>query len=194
MSDKKILNETVCNFFSGKKELRSLSNFWEEDVIIRCDEKERKYETGEHCFHGEKYTRLGEECSDKDRQKVLLDYGKTFLKPSIYKTAAVAKKMGGKKGLLLYNDELDLWQEMSITVQKCICEYKFETYAEVRDDLLKTGEKILIHPALRCREEDLEKRIWEGRAIVRDEKVVVLGKNMLGRIWTIIRIRFKLKN
>jgi len=186
MAEKKILSETVCNFFSGKKELRSLSNFWERDVIMR-NEKERKYETGEHCFQGEKYTRLGEECCDEIRKKVLLEYGKTFLKPSIYKTAAVAKKMGGKKGLLLYNDELDLWQEISITVQKCICEYKFETYQEVRDDLLKTREKILIHPAMRSREEDLKKRIWEGRAVVRDGKVVVLGKNMLGRIWSDIR-------
>ena len=194
MIDERILSETVCNFFSGKKELRSLSNFWEGDVVIKQNEKERKYETGEHCFHGEKYTRLGEECSDEIRKKVLLEYGRTFLKPSIYKTAAVAKKMGGKKGLLLYNDELYLWEETSIPVQKCICEYKFETYQEVRDDLMKTEEKILIHPAMRCREEELEKRIWEGRAVVRDGKVVVLGKNMLGRIWTGIRIRFKLNN
>jgi hypothetical protein len=49
---------------------------------------------------------------------------------------------------------------------------------------LKSGTKILIHPALRCSLEKLEKtRIWEGKGIVKDGKIVVLGRNLLGNIW-----------
>ena len=57
-------------------------------------------------------------------------------------------------------------------------------YEEVRKDLLKSGNKILIHPAMRCSQEKLENyRTWEGKGIVVDGKIVVLGKNLLGNIW-----------
>ena len=39
MSDKKILEESVVNFFSGKKEYRSLSNFWENDIVMTMTTK-----------------------------------------------------------------------------------------------------------------------------------------------------------
>ena len=58
----------------------------------------RKYESGEHGFHGEKYTRLGELCNNENRKHELLEYGKTFMDPSPYKTGAEVKKMGGKRG------------------------------------------------------------------------------------------------
>jgi hypothetical protein len=121
MTDQNTLSNGVINFFSGKKEYRSLSNFWENDVIIIDECTQRIYESGEHCFHGEKYIRLGELCEDESRKKVLLDYGSTFIKPSQYKTGAIAKKMGGKKGLLLNNVELKLWTTISIDVQHKIC-------------------------------------------------------------------------
>ena len=88
----------VVNFFSGKKDYRSLSNFWEGDIVITDGDEKRTYESGEHCFHGEKYIRLGELCEDESRKKVLLDYGATFMKPSHYKTGAVAKKWVVKRG------------------------------------------------------------------------------------------------
>ena len=179
MTEKNILSKGIINFFSGKKEYRSLSNFWENDVII----DERIYESGEHCFHGEKYFRLGELCEDDTRKKTLLDYGNTFIKPS-YKTCAIAKKMGGKKGLLLNSIELKKWTSISIDVQYKICKWKFNNYEEVRQDLLKSGNKILIHPAMRCSEETLKKsRLWEGKGIIKDGKIVILGKNLLGNIW-----------
>ena len=177
-----LLNNFVITFFSAKKEYRSLSNFWENDVVI-MEEKNRVYESGEHCFQGEKYIRLGELCNDDNRRVILIEYGKTFAKPSIYKTSACAKKMGGKKGFLLYKDELEKWESISIDVQNIICDWKFANYEEVRNDLLKSGDKILIHPALRCSVEQLEKKIWEGRANIIDGKVIVLGKNLLGNIW-----------
>jgi len=184
MSDKKLLEAAVVTFFSGKKEYRSLSNFWEQDVVIEVCGQNRHYESGEHCFHGEKYIRLGELCEDEGRRNMLLDYGRTFMKPSLYVSGAAVKKMGGKKGLLLSHVELSEWDSLSVTVQREICKWKVDNYAEVREDLVKSGTRILIHPAMRCNEEILvKKKLWEGKAVVRDGKVVVLGKNRLGNIW-----------
>ena len=59
----------AINFFSGKKEFRSLSNFWEYDVIIDG----RVYKSGEHAFHGEKFFRLGSQHIDSQRSAQLLD-------------------------------------------------------------------------------------------------------------------------
>ena len=184
MTEQNILRNGVINFFSGKKEYRSLSNFWENDIVIVDGDIKRIYESGEHCFHGEKYIRLGELCEDDARKNVLLDYGATFMKPSSYKTGAVAKKMGGKKGLLLNSTELKLWTTVSIDVQHKICRWKCNNYEEVRQDLLKSGTKILIHPAMRCSQEKLETtRVWEGKGVVVDGNIVILGKNLLGNIW-----------
>ena len=151
-------------FFSGKKAFRSLSNFWENDVVIDG----RVYQSGEHAFHGEKFFRLGH-----------TDYAAKFLKPSAY-TPAVAKRMGGKNGLRLNEEELARWSKISVEVQKDICQYKLR-YAEVWDDLLESKGKLLIHPALRCRTP--EKCIWEGRYV----DGVIVGKNLLGNIWMELR-------
>ena len=97
MTEQNILRNGVINFFSGKKEYRSLSNFWENDVVIIDGDKKRVYESGEHCFHGEKYIRIGELSEDKTRKKALLDYGSTFMKPSPYKTGEITKKMAANK-------------------------------------------------------------------------------------------------
>jgi hypothetical protein len=183
MTDKKILEEGVVYFFSGKKEYRTLSNFWERDVKI----EERLYESGEHCFHGEKYTRIGEHSSDNNRKKVLMEYGKTFLKPSKYNTSAITKKMGGKKGLLLTSEELAFWESINLGVQFNICRWKMENYEDVRIDLLKSGDKLLIHPAMRCGDDKVSNRIWEGRAIVFDGKINIIGENRLGNTWMKLR-------
>lgn len=189
MSDKKILEESVVNFFSGKKEYRSLSNFWENDIVMTMTtEIVRTYESGEHCFHGEKYFRIGELCDDEKRKQILISHGMKFIKPSVYKTCAEAKKMGGKRGLALTTEELALWDNISRIVQKEICDYKFRLYQEVRSDLLKSGNKLLIHPAMRCSEEKLETRIWEGKGVIRDGKVTVIGGNALGNLWAKLRI------
>ena len=103
----------AINFFSGKKEFRSLSNFWEHEVIIDG----RVYKSGEHAFHGEKFFRLG---SLSQRSALLLDYSKKFLECD---TPAMAKKLGGKKGLRLTEDELALWSSISIDVQKQISQF-----------------------------------------------------------------------
>jgi predicted NAD-dependent protein-ADP-ribosyltransferase YbiA (DUF1768 family) len=188
-SDKALLEKEVITFFSGKKEFRSLSNFWEFSVIVGNKKDKREYETGEHCFHGEKYLRLGRICNDTKRKRELIMYGLTFVKPSKYKTAVDAKKNGGKNGLLLTSSELDDWSILSIYVQYEICKYKFDTYQEVKDDLIKSNNKILVHPALRTSEEKIEKRTWEGKAIIKDGQIEIIGKNMLGNTWIEIRTK-----
>ena len=177
------IDNFIVTFFSGKKEYRSLSNFWENDIIIENEDKNRIYESGEHCFHGEKYIRLSELSNDENRKCILLDYGKTFIKPSRYKTSIMAKKMGGKKGLVLNSDELEKWKLISIDIQKNICKWKITNYEEVRNDLQKSKGKILVHPAMRCSLEKIEGRIWEGRAKIIDNKIIIHGKNLLGNIW-----------
>jgi len=125
-------------FFSRKKEFRSLSNFWEKDITING----RLYESGEHCFHGEKYTQVGE----LHKNQKLIEYGKTFQKPSFF-TPAMAKQKGGKRGLSLTFEQLKDWWRISVKVQTLICEAKLQE--EVRSDLRKSGNQILIHAMFR---------------------------------------------
>jgi predicted NAD-dependent protein-ADP-ribosyltransferase YbiA (DUF1768 family) len=107
------------------------------------------------------------------------------MKPSPYKTGTMVKRMGGKKGLLLTPEGLERWSLISIEVQAKICKWKFDAYEEVRSDLLKSGDKLLIHPALRC--SNPETRIWEGKGILVDGKPTVIGRNLLGKIWMELR-------
>lgn len=181
MTDNKILKQGVINFFYKKEEFKNLSNFWECIIVI----KDREYDSGESCFHGEKFIRVGKLSKDEDRKKELLEYGSKFLKGNCVKNGALIKKMGRK--LILNKDELDLWDTLSIDVQKEICKYKYENYEQVRDDLIKSKGKILIHPAMRCSEEKLKNRLWEGKGVVVDGKIEVVGKNMLGNLWMEIR-------
>ena len=180
---------TVITFFSKKREFRSLSNFWEQDVVIvdKGDAK-RVYQTGEHCFHGEKYIRLSRLCGDETRRVALESHGAKFAKPSSFSTPLIAKQKGGKRGLMLTSLELELWNKISSTVQEEICRFKRDVYQEVRDDLAKSGAAVLVHPALRCRESELKNRIWEGKAVVNvDGAITILGENRLGKIWMDVR-------
>jgi predicted NAD-dependent protein-ADP-ribosyltransferase YbiA (DUF1768 family) len=187
MNSKDILNKSIINFFYKKDDYNSLSNFYINDIVIVDKNDTREYESGEHCFHGEKYIRLSNLCSNKNRKDELLEYGKKFIKPCIYKNGIDVKKIGGKKGLILNKDELDLWNNISVDVQKEICKYKFINYPKVRNDLIKSQGKILVHPALRCNEEKVKNKIFEGKGIIKDGSIVILGGNKLGNIWMELR-------
>jgi len=182
--------DNVINFFYKKNEYRSLSNFWQCDITIIDDNITRIYESGEHCFHGEKYIRLSKLSESVERKQCLLAYGTKFMKPSlIAKTSNEAKKLGGKKGLLLNSIELNKWNQISIIVQSQICKFKFDNYNEVRNDLIKSGNKILIHPAMRCSDDKLiNELIWNGRAkIDSNGNIVIIGRNILGQLWMDLR-------
>ena len=185
MSDKKILTQGVMNFFFKKEECKSLSNFWECIIVIEDGDKRREYDSGESCFHGEKFIRVGKLCEDENRKRELLEYGSKFLRGVCEKNGAVVKKMGRK--FILDKNELDLWYILSIDVQIEICKYKYENYVEVRDDLVRSKGKVLIHPAMRCSEEKVKSRLWEGKGVIVDGKIEVIGKNMLGNLWMNIR-------
>jgi predicted NAD-dependent protein-ADP-ribosyltransferase YbiA (DUF1768 family) len=185
MSDKKILKQRVMNFFFKKEEGRCLSNFWKCVVRIEDGEEVREYDSGESCFHGEKFVRVGKLCNDEKRRNDLLEYGCRFLRGVCEKDGGLIKKMGRKFNLS--NEELNLWYTLSENVQIEICKYKYENYEEVKDELFKSKGKVLVHPAMRCNEEKVKNKIWEGKGIVVDGNVKVIGGNMLGNLWMKIR-------
>lgn len=183
--DKQLLEKGVLNFFFKKKEGQCLSNFWNCIVKIQ-DEEVREYDSGECCFHGEKFIRIGKH-SNGNRKKELLDYGKKFLKGKCDLNGNVVKKMG--KQLVLTKEELKFWDSECINVQTEICNYKYDHYEEVRTELCKTKDKILIHPAMRVKEEKVKDLLWHGKGIVVKGKIKVLGKNMLGELWMKVRTK-----
>lgn len=188
---KKILNvwvnmtDNTVTFFDKKKEYRPLSNFWDCVIEIYQEDEIRKYKSGELCFHGEKYTRLGQVSTNEKRKNILLEYGKRFLYDGDIKTSKEAKQKGGKGkyGLKLQPDELKLWNKISEDVQLEICKYKMKNYEDVREWLKKSGNKILIHPAMRCNNEKIKDKIWEGRFVNGE----IIGQNKLGYIWMNLR-------
>ena len=178
------MTEHIC-FFYRKKQFQSLSNFSPHSVTI---DDSRKYLTGEHCFHGEKYYLIGNNTTDIVRKTKLLNHAKKFVEPSNYDTAAKAKRAGGKSGLALTEDELEFWDTINEEVQRKISQWKVDNHPEVRQDLLDTQDKILIHPAMRCSLEKLKYRKWEGRMLEEPgKKNKVVGGNKLGQIWMEIR-------
>lgn len=186
-NNKLLLTQNVFNFFFKKEDGRCLSNFWECLIVIQDNDngETREYNSGESCFHGEKFIRLGKLCENKDRKMDLINYGCRFLKETGIKNGAIIKKMG--RGFILNQNELDLWYDLSIEVQKEICKYKYKNYQEIKYELGKNKDKILIHPAMRCSEEKIINRLWEGKGVVINGKIDVIGRNMLGKIWMSIR-------
>ena len=175
----------VFTFFAKKNEGRQLSNFWEGEVVVDG----RTYSTGEHAFHGSKYVVVAEHVGDEDRRKKLIEYGRQFEQGCAWGscTPAEAKKKGGKKGMALTSEELGLWDKLSVDVQRQICAYKLETDDAVRKALIGTGDKTLVHPAMRCSLEKAKKCKWEGRVVEEDGRRMIVGGNMLGGIWMEMR-------
>ncbi len=165
---KKTNPKMSITFFSRKKEYNSLSNFSEHPVVLN----EIKYYCGEVCFQAQKFLQVAHSSSGSRRLE-LLDWSR---KISVKTDPILARRMGRQFVLTL--DELSIWNKASIQVQTDICKYKFENYEEVRSDLRKSGDMILIHPC-RCSDEAIRNRVWEGRLVGN----VVLGGNMLGKIW-----------
>jgi hypothetical protein len=52
-------------------------------VKIEDGEERREYDSGESCFHGEKFVRIGKLCKDEKRRGELLEYGSRFLRGKI---------------------------------------------------------------------------------------------------------------
>uniref|UniRef100_A0A6C0HHV6 NADAR domain-containing protein n=1 Tax=viral metagenome TaxID=1070528 RepID=A0A6C0HHV6_9ZZZZ len=188
-TNEQLLKDRVATFVFKKEEFRSLSNFWPCLVSIVDGEQVYQYSSGEHAFHGEKYRRLAKHSKDAARQTELHDYSKQFLRCNDGGMSALdAKRKGGKGGLRLSEPELKLWDKVSLDVQREISTWKVNTIPMVRQDLLNTGTRILVHSAMRTSEKDMVKKFWEGKAIVNEHgEIVVLGGNWLGKIWMEVR-------
>ena len=164
------------NFFSRKKELLSLSNFWLSDIKVKYMNSYITYPSGEHCFHGEKFRILG----TLDNEHNLISYSKQFRSPTDL-TPSQAKVKGGKNGLKLNQNQLLFWDKtLAMMIQTNICNYKYNNYIQVRNDLLKSNDKVLVHSARFLGP-------WNGRATYNNNELTVLGENKLGEIWMNVR-------
>tara|TARA_B100001758_G_scaffold146789_1_gene126500 strand:+ start:470 stop:1000 length:531 start_codon:yes stop_codon:yes gene_type:complete len=170
----------VFNFFGKKKEGRELSNFWERRVEVDG----RVYGSGEAAFHGSKYIEVSK-VSEGERRGLLEEYGRKFEIGEEFGSmnGGELKKKGGIKGMKLNEDEIGVWNRMGVVVQEKICRYKYDNYEVVKEVLESSRNKILVHPAMRCNDEKVRSRLWEGRVV----DGVILGGNMLGNIWMKIR-------
>ncbi len=170
----------VFNFFGRKIEGRELSNFWEGMVEVDG----RVYGSGEGACHGSKYIEVSK-VNEGERKSILEESGRKFEIGEEFGSMSGGdlKKKGGKKGKELNEDEIGVWNRMGVVVQEKICRYKYENNEVVKEVLESSRNKILIHPAMRCNDEKVRSRLWEGRVV----DGVMLGGNMLGNIWMKIR-------
>lgn len=177
--------QVVYHFFSKKAEGRELSNFYEGTVMVEG----RIYTSGEAAFHGMKYIKISEEAKNNNRKTALQTYGEKFEITGEFgnESGGEIKKRGGKKGLILSEQELKVWTNVGRNVQSIICAYKYNTDANVKRVLDSTKDKFLIHPAMRCSDFQMDKRYWDGRGKVENGMLTVRGANMLGNIWMMLR-------
>jgi hypothetical protein len=181
----------VVTFFDKKRDYRCLSNFWECKVSIVDNGVERVYNSGELCFHGEKFVRLSKICKDEERKKKLFEYGMRFVDGGDILSSRDAKSKGGKgkNGFRLNSEELREWYKMSMEVQMEICRYKLDNYEEVREWLDKSRGCMLIHSIGRIGNEKMKERIWEGRLVKKEDgSFEILGGNKLGEMWMKFRL------
>ena len=180
----------MLNFFGNKKEGRELSNFYEGEILITDEDGfVRTYGSGEAAFHGMKYIEVSKVSEDQDRKSKLEEYGKKFERGEEFGEllSKDVKKKGGKGGLKLTEEEINKWNNKSFGIQKQICKYKFEHDDAVKLCLEKSKGKVLIHPACRCSDEKVKRAFWNGRGKIEDGRLVILGTNMLGRLWMELR-------
>lgn len=171
-------------FYGRSKVGRELSNFWEGRVEVDG----RLYGSGEGAFHGSKYIEVSKE-KEGERKSILEEYGRKFEIDGEFgsMSGGEIKKKGGKKGLRLNEDEICIWNRLGVIVQEKICRYKYDNYEIVKEVLDSSKGKVLVHPAMRCDDEKVKSRWWEGRGKIVDGDIVVLGGNKLGQIWMDIR-------
>lgn len=175
----------MLNFFGKKKEGRELSNMYR--GVVEIDEK--KYSFGESAFHGQKYYIISINITDEDRKNELKTYSECFELGGEFDNLNEyeIKKKGGKKlGMELKKEEMEIWENSKLLIQQKICMYKFLNDGNVRNCLMETKDKILIHPC-RVSDDKMKFMFWEGRGKMENGELVVLGGNRLGEIWMKIR-------
>jgi predicted NAD-dependent protein-ADP-ribosyltransferase YbiA (DUF1768 family) len=179
------MSDNIFTFFYKKNNGCELSNFYECDIIIN----KNIYSSGELAFHGLKYNIISNKINNKNRKVELINYSIKFQKNEGFDKLSgnKIKSKGGKNGLKLSIEELQIWYQYRDKIQKQICKYKYENYKNIRNILNDTNSKILIHPALRCSDKNVIKQYWTGRIKIIDDKIKIIGHNKLGKIWMDIR-------
>jgi predicted NAD-dependent protein-ADP-ribosyltransferase YbiA (DUF1768 family) len=198
--DEKLIESEVVYFDSKSKgDIKVLSNFYKCDIKV----DNTLYPSGEHAFHGEKYKQIAEKGTNitgTKRKKELEDYGEKFTSSGEFKDLfdGKIKTKGGKKGMMLDENERKLWASLGEKVQEEISQWKFDHCDKVKETLLATGDKTLVHRKGRTNALEFAKNekkqkdtIWEGLCVVEDGKVKVYGKNILGKVWMKIREKNK---
>jgi predicted NAD-dependent protein-ADP-ribosyltransferase YbiA (DUF1768 family) len=177
--------DNFFTFFHKKRCGRELSNFHECDIIINRN----IYSSGELAFHGIKYNLISKHIKNINRKKELINYSVKFQQNEEFDKLSghKVKSKGGKNGLKLSLEELEIWYKYRNKIQKKICQYKYETYDDIKKILDNTNDKVLVHPALRCSDKNVVKQHWTGRIKIIDDQVKIIGHNKLGKIWMDIR-------
>jgi predicted NAD-dependent protein-ADP-ribosyltransferase YbiA (DUF1768 family) len=179
-----------------------MSNFACIAVEVSC----RRYTTGEHAFHGEKFFFLAQqtlaalEASDsqvdecfreaarmRTRIADLKAHAERFVgdEPKL-RTALDAKRAGGRRGLELNDNEIAFWAVHAPEMQRLICESKFLQNKDVQLALTQCrarGQRLL-HLNARAKSSD----IWGARVRktgdpMQSEADELIGHNTLGKIW-----------
>jgi len=182
----------VQRFFFLKAELRSLSNF----ALIPVTLDGRNYATGEHCFHAHKYLHAASQSASAARAAELRAYAARFQTgrcTAIGTNGIDAKRAGGKKGMALSDLEMRTWLPTGEAMQLRICRDKVARCAEVRADLLKTGDALLLHQDNRAKPDtpwggkipNLKEKLSQAQPIKYPDDVI--GQNRLGQIWMKVR-------
>lgn len=171
--------DNIIKFYSKSKdnELRKLSNFNMEKIIV----EDIEFKSGEHCFQYFKYLSSSINCKNDDieRSNKLLEHSNKILESE---NANEAKKLGSKSSMKLNNKEIYLWNKLCYDYQHKICLAKLEQNKNLKNILLNTNNKYLLHQDNRAK----EKTIWGGRI----KYDILIGKNELGKIWMSLRNKF----
>jgi ribA/ribD-fused uncharacterized protein len=169
-------DKNVVKFFSSSKDKDAalLSNFAPMAVVLDGT----KYKTGEHAFHACKFQcAMDMEGVSPERKQHLLDHKDRVIQAS---NSLGAKKLGGRAQCELTEAELKVWANVAESIQTKICEYKLGRYNLVRQFLLESEDKYLLHQENRGRQP-----IWGGR--INQQTKELIGDNKLGKIWMVLR-------
>ena len=169
--------ENIIKFYSKSKDenIRKLSNFHIEKIVLENIE----FKSGEHCFHYFKFCTIAKLCKDEKRFNELIDHSIKILNVDM---PHEVKKLSNKSNFKLTNEELKIWSSCSNQFQYEICLEKIKQNKNVKEILLKTDKKYLLHQDNRAN----INTIWGGRI----KNDVLIGKNNLGEIWMTLRAKY----
>ena len=162
-------------FNSKSTEGQCLSNF--ADLMVHINGE--TYFNGEAAFHGEKMKCVARYMPEGPEKKALVVYAARFLGIS---DPRLAKRMGSAGVMPLSKEQLRPWDtKHAFLTQRAVCHYKCRTYPQIKELLVKSKGRPLLHQDNRARESN----VWGGRIDVTTGKFV--GQNQLGKIWMQMR-------